>query len=77
MAKASQRRIAKLLRVNRKTVDRKVLFLGLQGLSSQQHWVQRVYGKNKACLIQFDDMETFEHVWTLLTLQGHISKIFA
>ena len=61
MAKAAQRRIAKLLRVNRKTVDRKVLFLGLQGLSSQQHWVQRVYGKNKAHLIQFDDMETFEH----------------
>jgi transposase-like protein len=54
----SIRRIALLLKLNRKTVARKLIFLGLQArkfnynfrknLSPVMHW-------------QFDDMETFEH----------------
>jgi len=54
----SQRRAARILRLNRKTIVRKFLFLGfyssqLLQLSNQQ--------EPKAHTVQFDDLETFEH----------------
>lgn len=54
----SQRRLAKLLSTNRKTIARKLIFLGLQAhtyfqLSNQQYPL--------ANEIEFDDLETFEH----------------
>ena len=54
----SQRRLAKILRVNRKTIVRKFLFLGVYAYdyllsSNKEH--------PKAHFVQFDDLETFEH----------------
>ena len=54
----SQRRLAKVFRINRKTVVRRFLFLGLYAydyllLTNKDH--------PKAHLVQFDDLETFEH----------------
>jgi transposase-like protein len=54
----SQRRLAIVLRLNRKTVVRKFLFLGLYAydyLLKTNH----LYPKSNS--VQFDDLETFEH----------------
>jgi len=54
----SQRRLAKILKISRTTVARKLVFIGQESLrkldeSNQNH--------PKAALIEFDDLETFEH----------------
>lgn len=54
----SLRRTAKILKLNRKTVVRKFLFLGLE---AQFHLVKGNIFKPKAKSIEFDDLETFEH----------------
>lgn len=54
----SQRRAARILNLHRVTVVRKFLFLSLEAeflLSTQN------YGSPKTGIIEFDDMETFEH----------------
>ena len=54
----SQRRCAYLLRLNRKTIKRKFLFLGAQALIDlRRHHLKYP----PATLIEFDDLETFEH----------------
>ena len=54
----SMRRSAKLLHLSRRTVDRKLRFLGEQSrLLLEYHNLT----KPKASVIEFDDMETFEH----------------
>ncbi len=60
MAKASQRRVARLLGINQKTVARKVAFLALQSQKSRFNFLKS-YKNNKAFSLQFDDMVTFEH----------------
>lgn len=54
----SQRRLALIIKVNRKTVVRKSLFLGFYA-----NEYLTLYNKNhpKAHTVQFDDLETFEH----------------
>ncbi len=55
----SQRRIAKLLRINKKTVVRKFELIGAfanSGLQSNLHLNKKTISE-----FQFDDMETFEH----------------
>jgi hypothetical protein len=54
----SQRRCAYLLRLNRKTIKRKFLFLGRQVLVKL--WRHNL-SLPPACEIEFDDLETFEH----------------
>ena len=54
----SQRRMAYTLRLNRKTIRRKFIFLGL--LAKQQLVVfNQRFAKSE--IIEFDDLETFEH----------------
>ena len=58
MSGISQRRLAKLLKVNRKTVVRKFIFLGVYAahfLKEDRH----AYETSDE--IEFDDLETFEH----------------
>ena len=54
----SQRRLAYLLRLNRKTIKRKFRFLGWQS-----HMLLNDFNKRfpKAQIVEFDDLETFEH----------------
>lgn len=54
----SQRRSAMILQVNRKTVVRKFLFLGIY---SHKLLLETNKASTKAHTIQFDDLETFEH----------------
>lgn len=54
----SQRRLAYLLRLNRKTIKRKFIFLGKQAVVNL---AQTNLQFPKAISIQFDDLETFEH----------------
>jgi transposase-like protein len=54
----SQRRAAKVLNLNRVTVVRKFLFLELV---SELRFKQGNLAKPKARIIEFDDLETFEH----------------
>lgn len=54
----SQRRLAILLRVNRKTIIRKFLFLGFMA----QHFLyDDLHRHPPAIEVEFDDLETFEH----------------
>lgn len=54
----SQREIAKLLNLNRKTVVRKFIFLGIRAAQ----YLMKSNAKAPQCsIIEFDDMETFEH----------------
>jgi transposase-like protein len=57
-AGVSQRETARIVQMNRKTIARKLVFLGKRALKDLQ-------AKNRAhhpsLVIQFDDMETFEH----------------
>lgn len=55
----SQRRCAKILRVNQKTVVRKFLFLGHFSLLQLEHNKSQRLQKIEALV--FDDMESFEH----------------
>jgi hypothetical protein len=54
----SQRRIAKLYRISRTTVARKLIFLGQQATSELEELNRN---RKPAEIIEFDDMETFEH----------------
>jgi len=54
----TQRRIAKMLRVNRKTVVRKFLFLGQ--IAVHQLKIQNERASKVSCF-EFDDLETYEH----------------
>ncbi len=57
-AGVSQRKSAKILRINRKTVVRKLIFLSLQ---AREELKQRNSSFPLCTEIEFDDMETFEH----------------
>ena len=54
----SQRRISKILRLSRTTVARKLVFLGSEAKAQLQ--VLNLE-KPKAQIVEFDDLETFEH----------------
>lgn len=56
----SQRRIARLLKLNRKTVTRKFLFLAERAAVSQSDFLAR-YKTVPATEVYFDEMESFEH----------------
>lgn len=56
-SKVSQRRMAKILKCNRKTIARKLKVLSLQAKSKQETWIEgKVFHH-----ILFDDLETIEH----------------
>lgn len=60
-SQVSQRRIAKLLRLNRKTVERKSRFLAEQAsLGNLRRLSELVSKGEKLAAIQFDEMESFE-----------------
>lgn len=54
----SQRRCAYLLKLNRKTIRRKFIFLGIQSLVALRKWNIK---QPRATKVEFDDLETFEH----------------
>lgn len=56
----SQRRAAKILRIDRKTVVRRFRFLAEQARVEHKKWL-KVYEKNRLSSVQFDDLETIEH----------------
>ena len=56
----SMRRAARLLRLHRTTVARKLEFLGLQAQKSHARFMERL-AAHPLHKIQFDEMETFEH----------------
>ncbi|AGH95834.1 hypothetical protein [Pseudobdellovibrio exovorus] len=60
LGKVSQRRISIFLKINRKTVARKVIFLGLKHHLSRINYLEK-YRRQKTLKLQFDDMITFEH----------------
>jgi hypothetical protein len=55
----TQRRMAKVMRINRKTVVRKFLFMAK--LARAEHARRIATGILKTSFAQFDEMETFEH----------------
>ena len=57
----SQRRLAKVLRLNRKTVVRKIRFLSSQQKAQHEAFLDSCYGTKPLAQIQFDDLETSEH----------------
>ena len=57
----SQRRAAKILRVNVKTVVRRFRYLAQQERLRHDQWLRKNYENSKLDLIQFDDLETAEH----------------
>lgn len=54
----SGRRAARLLHLNRKTVARKLIFLGIE---AKKALIRLNSERNKVKIIEFDDVETFEH----------------
>jgi transposase-like protein len=56
----SQRRAAKILGVDRKTVVRRFRFLAEQARLKHAKWLS-TYAKEPLSLVQFDDLETAEH----------------
>lgn len=57
----SQRRAAKLLHVNRKTVVRRFRFLALRERGRHEAWIVENYRDQPLTQVQFDDLETSEH----------------
>jgi MFS family permease len=57
----SQRRLALVLKLNRKTVVRKIRFLGQQERAMQAIFLRNHYKDRPLTQIQFDDLETSEH----------------
>ncbi len=54
----SQRQVARLLNISRKTVVRKFIFLGMRAIET----LRKTNRRQPTCsVIEFDDMETFEH----------------
>jgi len=60
LGKTAQRRIALMLGINRKTVARKIKFLGLLKHTTRVEWLKS-YTRQKITHVQFDDMITMEH----------------
>jgi transposase-like protein len=56
----TQRRAARILKINRKTVIRRFRYLASQERLRHQAWVEETYGKSKLKRVQFDDLETSE-----------------
>ena len=57
----SQRRCAKILNINRKTVVRKFLFLGAQAIIGHKKFLEDYFGEENRCnTFEFDELETFE-----------------
>ena len=57
----SQRRLARVLRVNPKTVVRKIRYLAMQERFKHQRFLDSNYLATPIVEIQFDDLETSEH----------------
>ena len=57
----SQRRLAALLRVDRKTVTRKIRFLAARERIRQECFLDSHYRSHPLSEVQFDDLETSEH----------------
>jgi hypothetical protein len=57
----SQRRAAVILEINRKTVAKKLVFLGDQARRNHAEFLKRYEAENSLSFIQFDDLETSEH----------------
>ena len=57
----SQRRLARVLHLNRKTVVRKIRFLATQERLKHVRFLNACYGSKSLAEIQFDDLETSEH----------------
>jgi len=57
----SQRRLARVLGVNPKTVVRKIRFLAQQERARHEAFLDSHYKSKPLALIQFDDLETSEH----------------
>jgi hypothetical protein len=57
----SQRRLARVLHLNRKTVVRKIRYLAEEERSKHQSFLDSHYRSNPLSQIQFDDLETSEH----------------
>jgi len=57
-AAVSLRETARILRVNRKTIDRKLIFIGIQASKNLKKFNEQF---PKATAITYDDLETFEH----------------
>ena len=57
----SQRRAAKILKVNPKTVVRRFRYLASEERKKQAQWVLNHYQNQPIAEIQFDDLETAEH----------------
>jgi hypothetical protein len=77
----SQRRAAKLLRVDRKTVVRRFRFLAQQARSQQAEWLEH-YKKHPLASVQFDDLETSIHskcqpVSVALAVEPKLRKIIS
>jgi transposase-like protein len=58
VSEVSQRRSAYILKLNRKTIKRKFIFLGIQAKAKFERYNIPF---PKAKIVEFDDMETFEH----------------
>jgi transposase-like protein len=56
----SQRRAARILRLNRKTVVRKFRFLSKKARLEHEKWI-RTLSRQQLTYVQFDDLETSEH----------------
>ncbi len=54
----SQRRAAKLLRINKNTVAKKLIYLGQQAREEHHHFLAKLSGIQA---VQFDDLQTIEH----------------
>jgi hypothetical protein len=60
-SKVSERQLARLLEIDRKTVARKLRFLGLQARIVLRQMRADLKAQGLRTSIQFDEMETFEH----------------
>jgi len=57
----SQKRAAKILKVNEKTVVRRFRFLAQQARLQHEMWLTAQYQDQRLNFVQFDDLETAEH----------------
>ena len=57
----SQRRCAKILGVNRKTVIKRFRYLAKLKRDEHEEWIKENFKDQKLDSVQFDDLETFEH----------------
>jgi transposase-like protein len=57
----TQRRLARILKVNRKTVVKKIRLFAEIERAHQEEFLETTYLKKPLALVQFDDLETSEH----------------